>query len=816
MTLYPSQDSFVRGEISPRLHARASLDLYRTALSRCRNFVTLPHGGIRKRGGSYFVGESKLHNRKSVLIPFIFSSDQAYALEIGHLYVRIYAYGARVGTVELAAPWQEQHLGELLVYQSADQMWVTHGAYPTQLITRLDNDVWTIEDWSFDDGPYDAQETQGTKLTPTAYGSITPVMTTNSLPSGTAASDDASVNAFQVFDFDATTYHSVNAISGWVSYTFGGAVKKVADAYWVQADNEPLVEAPTSWDFQGYDGADWITLDTRVGETAWTSSERRYFDFINETAFEAYRFKWGSTASSGPLTQIAAVSIHERGEDQTPFNLVASSMAGINDGTGFGGGDLGRTVRLRGSDGRWRWARIVEVVNLTTVKIQLFDHALPDLSPISAWQLGTFKAGTYPEAAQGYEERLAFSRRFSTFLSKSFIFDDFGTGEADDDGLSFTNAGGGQANNIVWMADADGFLLLATTGGIRALSGSGLDEALTPSSFKNRRSRTHGAARIQPVDAGSSLVYVTRSKKALAELTQNAAGRFASEDIGQISEHIFKRGIVTLGFQADPDPVVWFPLETGELGGYTHQPSQEVRGVHLHAVAGDYQGVGWGVVESACVTPNPEAGVDDVWLLVKRTIGGQTKRYIEIMTPPFEYTSIDDAFCVDCGLSYSGPAVGTFTGLNHLEGQTVKALAGSKVYTGLVVTGGAVTLPNSATATKASIGLHFQSEADTPELDVGGRDGSIMGRRKKVKSLILSLLETDLSGLEVKSLVRGQWERARLPTIVPSDGLVHLYTGNIEVPIDDSWEGQGKVTIRHTNPTPCTIRAVTPVFDSEP
>ncbi|WP_189587196.1 hypothetical protein, partial [Mesorhizobium sp. M4B.F.Ca.ET.203.01.1.1] len=38
----------------------------------------------------------------------------------------------------------------------------------------------------------------------------------------------------------------------------------------------------------------------------------------------------------------------------------------------------------------------------------------------------------------------------------------------------------------------------------------------------------------------------------------------------------------------------------------------------------------------------------------------------------------------------------------------------------------------------------------------------------------------------------------------------------VTVPIDDSWEGQGRVRIRHVNPTPCTIRAFTPVFDAEP
>ncbi|MER9629807.1 hypothetical protein [Mesorhizobium sp. M0296] len=53
-TLYPIQDAFIRGEISPRLHARASLELYRAALSKCTNFVTLPHGGIRSVAAPIF------------------------------------------------------------------------------------------------------------------------------------------------------------------------------------------------------------------------------------------------------------------------------------------------------------------------------------------------------------------------------------------------------------------------------------------------------------------------------------------------------------------------------------------------------------------------------------------------------------------------------------------------------------------------------------------------------------------------------------------------------------------------------------------
>ncbi|RWI42222.1 MAG: hypothetical protein EOQ93_31770, partial [Mesorhizobium sp.] len=463
----------------------------------------------------------------------------------------------------------------------------------------------------------------------------------------------------------------------------------------------------------------------------------------------------------------------------------------------------------------WRWAKITSRTSTTVVKIVIYGHALPNTNPITRWRLGTFVPGKYVESGSLYEERLAFSRRFSVYASATGDFDNFALGEKDDDALEFVQAGGGQANDILWIADSDGALLIGTSGGIRALSGSGIDEALTPSSFKNRRSRTFGCARIRPVDAGQSFLYVTRSRRAIAELTQVQTSRYQSEDIGQISEHIPKQGVVELAYQTDPDPILWFPLDNGELAGYTHQPSQEVRGMHRHRLGGTFSGSDWAVVESAVVTPG-QNGVDDIWLFVKRTIGGLTKRYIEVMQAPFEYGELADAFQVDCGLTYSGAPVNVVSGLGHLNGQKVDVLGDGKVFRGLIVASGQVTLPSGASAAKWQVGLPFQSEAGTLELDVGGQDGSIIGRRKKVAKAILSLLETDTTGLEVQSCIRGRWEAVRMPSVVAPDGKAKLYTGNVEVPIDDSWEGQGRVKIRHVNPTPCTIRALTPVFEAEP
>jgi hypothetical protein len=829
--LYPNQDTFVRGEISPRLHARASLDLYKAGLAKCINFITLPHGGIRKRGGTMYVATTKNPTLVSRLIPFVFSADQAYCLEFGNLYIRVYAYGARVGTVEVATPWSWNELNDLQFYQSADQMWLAHPDHALQVLTRLAHESWTLEEYLLEDGPYEDISSSGTKLYPADYGSSVPLMTGDAAPSGTVSYGSGS-DGWRVFDKTIEPYNSGDTGPGFVAYSFGGGITRTVNAYSLEAygaEYEQL-SMPNSWKFQGSDdGVTWVTLDSRTSETGWSPGEKRFYEFTNKRPYAAYMLVWSSTeqAGGGDTLTFAELSLNQDGDEQIPFNLVADSVTGINSDTGFHATDVGRLIRLQGSDGNWRWARIVSVVDTVTVTIQLYGHALPDLSPIVNWRLGAVGGDSHAGAVAIYEERLALASKFSMYLSKSFDLNRFSPGEEDDAGMEFTNAGGGQANDIVWIADGDGYLLMATTGGVRALSGSGIDEALTPSSFKNRRSRTHGAAKIAPVDAGSSFLYVTRSRRTIAELTMNQYGRFSSDDIGTVSEHLTKKGVNGIAYQENPDPILWATLDDGELCGYTHQPSQEVRGFHHHrtgeAVGFTGQDASANNFMSICVTPGADGMNDDVWVIVQREVGGATLRYIEMLTAPMDNSraggvspDVMDSFAVDSGLTYEGAATGTVTGLDHLEGEPVNVLADSVVYLALTVSGGSVTLPGGATAAHWHVGLDFAGFAETLELDVGGRDGSLMGRRKKVSKVILSLLETDTSGLFIRSLQRGAWEPVRIPTTATADGTVSLYTGNVEIPIDDSWEGMGKIQIAHIYPTPLTIRSMTPVFDSEP
>ena len=99
MTVYPLQANFSRGELTPKLHARVDLEYYRAALKTCTNWTVMKQGGLRKRPGFKYIRETRDSSKTSRLIPFIFSTEQAYVLEFGENYVRKFANRAAVSTL---------------------------------------------------------------------------------------------------------------------------------------------------------------------------------------------------------------------------------------------------------------------------------------------------------------------------------------------------------------------------------------------------------------------------------------------------------------------------------------------------------------------------------------------------------------------------------------------------------------------------------------------------------------------------------------------------------------------------------------------
>ena len=216
-------------------------------------------------------------------------------------------------------------------------------------------------------------------------------------------------------------------------------------------------------------------------------------------------------------------------------------------------------------------------------------------------------------------------------------------------------------------------------------------------------------------------------------------------------------------------------------------------------------------MESVATIPG-DIDEDQVWFIVKRTINGATKRYVEYLRG-FDFgTDVGDAFFVDSGLTYSGSAATTISGLNHLEGQSVAILADGAAHANKTVSSGAITLDRSVT--KAQIGLPFTSKLETLRIDAGSAMGSSQGKNKRIGEVTVRLFRT--VGLKIGTSAT---ELDTIPFRSSSDSMdkpLTLFTGDKTAEFNGGYDDDATITIIQDLPLPMTILAIFPtlsVFD---
>jgi len=150
-----AQRNFTGGEISPNLDARADITRFRAALKECENFVVLAQGGMTRRSGFRDVHAALA---ASTLVPFVFSATDGYALEFGVGTMRAFRdFGILVDGAdpfELATSFTADEIALLRYAQQADVMFLSTGKRPVQILKRLAETDWTIEDAVFRNGPF--------------------------------------------------------------------------------------------------------------------------------------------------------------------------------------------------------------------------------------------------------------------------------------------------------------------------------------------------------------------------------------------------------------------------------------------------------------------------------------------------------------------------------------------------------------------------------------------------------------------------------------------------------------------------------------
>lgn len=369
---------------------------------------------------------------------------------------------------------------------------------------------------------------------------------------------------------------------------------------------------------------------------------------------------------------------------------------------------------------------------------------------------------------------------------------------ADDDAVTF-GLKGQLANPVEHVLEVgpstNNALLVGTPAAVWLVRGNEAGQ-LTPSTINPQVQTGSGMSSTPPVIVSGAVIYPAAHGQQVRDLRASGGETgYVGRDVSLYSSHLVKGYTIDrMAFAEVPDSIVWMVRSDGTLIGLTYLPELETFGWHRHDTAAD------GVFED--VVSIPEDGEDKVYVLVRRTINGATVRYVERFASRFITTLVDDAFFLDAGITYDGAAATVITGLDHLEGETVYALADGNVPpTGFAVSGGSITLGTAASV--VHVGLRITADLETLALDAAGSD--VRDRRKIVKQVALLVEET-------RGLYAGP-DEDNLNPYVPASPANYgepspTHNDRIEVPIATVWNDSGRVFIRQTDPLPATVLAI--------
>ena len=416
----------------------------------------------------------------------------------------------------------------------------------------------------------------------------------------------------------------------------------------------------------------------------------------------------------------------------------------------------------------------------------------------------TGNAGDYPGAVSYFEQRRWFggtiSRPNNIWATRSGTEADmsYSLPTQDTDRIAVRVAAR-EANRILHFIPLSHLILL--TGAAEWRVSPLNNDAITPSSMSVRPQSYVGANNVQPVVVNNSALYAANRGGHLRECGYSyEAGGFVTNDVCVRANHLFDNlEIYDLAYAKAPFPIVWAVSSAGNLIAFTYIPEQQVGGFSSIETQG--------VFESCTVVSESEE--DALYVVVRRTINGETKRFVEKMHQ-IKFTSIAETMRLDCAGTYRGTAKKEISGLDWLEGETVSILADGGVEPPQKVVNGTITLEKEASL--VHVGLSFNSDMQSLPLTVSGLpDGSYAsGHKKNVKSVELRVVNS--SGFSAGPSFEKLSDYPARSTEFAGDP-PDPSTGSIGVEVRPQWSRDGQVCIRQSNPLPLKVISLTSVVE---
>lgn len=372
----------------------------------------------------------------------------------------------------------------------------------------------------------------------------------------------------------------------------------------------------------------------------------------------------------------------------------------------------------------------IGVSRSTSFQDQNFE---PDTATTPKEDWNPFEGGNNPATVAFHQQRLVLGGTkddpASFFMSRTGDYENFRKSRPlqDDDPVEYMLASG-SIDEIRWMASF-GDLLIGTSGAeYKATSGGA---AITSSDVQISVQSYWGSSGLAPLIIGQSVMHCQRSGSHVRDLYYSwESDGYAGNDLSLLAPQLVEsHHIMQWAFQQSPGSNIWAVRDDGVLLCLTYMKEQNVYGWSRHVTQGK-------VLSVAVISGSQE---DVVMLVVEREVGGAKKYFLERLAGRFRDTDgIEEAFYVDCGLtSRRETAAEMMTGLGHLEGADVVALADGSPVEGLKVADGAVTLPYAAKV--VTVGLNYVSALSPLPLETDTQQGATLGKRRAYGKCVLRL-----------------------------------------------------------------------------
>lgn len=382
-------------------------------------------------------------------------------------------------------------------------------------------------------------------------------------------------------------------------------------------------------------------------------------------------------------------------------------------------------------------ARITAFTSANDVTAEVLRRIPPDVltSATRRFSMGAWSDEYgYPATLEIHEQRLfAAATRTdprTVWASTAGALEDFLPSTEADGSFAYNIAGRQSQNRVLWLAAGQRGLHIGALGEEYSTRAAASGSAIGPANAVVGLDSSFGSRPVRPIAPDGKPIFIPRDGRRAVELAyafeQDAT---AARELSLPAEHLGQKGFEEIAWQSAPLRLAWFRRSSGDLAVMVYDPAEDVLGWATYPVAG-------GHVESMAVTASANGEADILTLVVRRTIGGVTRRCIEEQALIYGVVAGDDpirdANHLFCAAKVTAGSPFTSASLPHLAGETVHAWTDAGEYGPIVVTpGGAVEIGQPVT--QAIIGLADATQGiRTVDIPAPARDGSSIGRRKRL------------------------------------------------------------------------------------